>query len=130
MKLENHMKKLDEHLEGLEWGIKQNNHSSVGFHASQGAVELISIYLHKLNLITGDIQLKHTWFRSQKAIEEKLDFDFPRKEDMLGVVGEIEDMRDPLCYGAPKPEELISVVAEKFRSLKNIIENELGEKIG
>jgi hypothetical protein len=62
MKLENHLKKLHEHMDGLEWGIKQNNHSSIGFHASQGGVELVSIYLHKLNLIPADIQLKHTWF--------------------------------------------------------------------
>ena len=59
MKLENHLKKFEEHIDGLEWGIRQNNHSSVGFHASQGAIEMVSIYLHRMNLITADIQLKH-----------------------------------------------------------------------
>lgn len=124
------MKKLEEHLDGLEWGIRQNNHSSVGFHASQGAVEMVSIYLHKLNLITADIQLKHTWFRSRKSMEEKLGFDFPRKEKIMLLIEEIEDMRNPLCYGTPKPEESLEIVMEKFRELRALIEKELGEKFG
>jgi hypothetical protein len=128
MKLENHLKKLKEHVNGLEWGIRQNNHSAIGFHASQGAVEIISIYLHKLKLIPADIQIKHIWFRSRGAMETKFDFSFPKKNEILSLAGEIEDARNSLCYGAPKPEETVEGVAGSFRRLKSLIEKELGEK--
>ena len=49
---------------------------------------------------------------------------------MLGLIEEIEDMRNPLCYGSPRPDESLEIVIDKFRMLKNIIEKELGEKIG
>lgn len=130
MKLENHMLKLKEHLDGLEWGIRQNNHSAIGFHASQGAVELVSIYLHKLNLITADIQLKHTWFRSANLIGQKLDFEFPNKQEILGLVGRIEDLRNPLCYGSPRPEESLDAAVSTLRKLKSLIEKELGDGFG
>jgi hypothetical protein len=129
MKLENHLKKLHEHMDGLEWGIKQNNHSSIGFHASQGAVELVSIYLHKLKLIPADVQLKHTWFKSKSVMEMKLGFDFSRKGEILKLVEAIENLRNPLCYGAPRPEESLGIVTDSFRKLKSIIEKELGEKL-
>lgn len=129
MKLENHMKKLKEHIDGLEWGVRQDNHSAVGFHASQGAIELVSIYLHNMSLITGDVQLKHTWFRSKRAMEERLGFSFPRKKEIFDLISDIEGLRNPLCYGAPKPDESIIIIAEKFRRLKAVIEKELGEKL-
>lgn len=128
MKLENHLKKLKEHMNGLEWGIRQNNYSAIGFHASQGAVEVISIYLHKLKLIPADIQLKHTWFKSKGTKETKFDFSFPKKNEILALAKGIEDLRNSLCYGAPKPEKSVNTVADNFRRLKSLIEKELGEK--
>lgn len=129
MKLENHIVKLKEHLEGLEWGAKQNNQSGVGFHASAGMVELFSIYLHKLNLISGDFQLKHNWFKSENVIKEKLNFDFPHKNTILELMTAIEEMRNPLCYGAPRPEDIIDTILTDFYDLKEIIEKELGERL-
>lgn len=128
MKLENHLAKLNEHLAGLEWGIKQDNQSSIGFHASAGMVELLSIYLHRLKLIPGDVQLKHNWFSSENTIREKLNFDFPHKNTIIGLMLDIEEMRNPLCYGSPRPEEIIDAIIKDFHDLKEIIEKELGEK--
>ncbi len=128
MKLENHLAKLKEHLAGLEWGIKQENQSSIGFNASAGMVEMLSIYLHKLKLISGDVQLKHNWFNSENTIREKLNFDFPHKNTIIGLMLDIEEMRNPLCYGSPRPEEIIDNIITNFNDLKEIIEKELGEK--
>lgn len=129
MKLENHITKLKEHLEGLDWGIKQDNQSSVGFHASAGMVELLSIYLHKLKLVPGDFQLKHNWFNSETTVREKLNFDFPRKNTILGLMMKIEEMRNPLCYGAPRAEVVIDAMTTHFHDLKELVEHELGEKL-
>lgn len=128
MKLENHLAKLKEHLAGLEWGIKQDNQPSIGFHASAGMVELLSIYLHKLKLISGDIQLKHNWFNSENTIREKLNFDFPHKNTIIGLMLDIEEMRNPLCYGSPRPEEIVDAIITNFHDLKEIIEKQIGEK--
>ncbi|MBL7160159.1 MAG: hypothetical protein ISS95_01205 [Candidatus Aenigmarchaeota archaeon] len=127
MKLESHIKKLKEHLDGLEWGIREDNHSSVGFHASQGAVELLSILLHKLNLIQMGMQLKHNWFKSERITQEKLDFVFPEKNKILFLMKEIEEYREPLCYGSPKSEEIIQIISDKFEHLKRLIEEKTGE---
>lgn len=127
MSVTNHIIKLKEHLDALEWAIKNGNQSSIGFHASQGAIEMVSIYLHKKHLVPQDIQIKHTWFRSEKAIKEKLNFDFPHKGKIIELIKEIEDLRDPLCYGTPREEEAIEMIMENFNSLKMLIEKELGD---
>lgn len=129
MKLENHTAKLKEHLDGLEWGIKQNNQSSVGFHASAGMVELLSIYLHKLKLVSGDFQVKHNWFNSENTVREKINFDFPHKNTILGLMMKIEEMRNPLCYGTPRAEVAIDAMTRRFHDLKERMEHELGEKL-
>lgn len=129
MKLENHLKKFREHLTGLEWGIKQNNQSAIGFHASAGAVDLLSILLHRLNVIPMDIQINHAWFSSRKTIEKKLDFGFPHKEEIISMIENIEELRNPLCYSAPRPEESIETVTENFQKLRKLVENMLGETL-
>jgi len=127
MKLEGHIKKFREHMEGLEWGIKQNNQSAIGFHASTGAIELLSILLHKLDLISTGVQINHAWFRSRKNIDDKLNFNFPHKEKIIFLIENIEDLRNPLCYGTPRPEENVEAVTENFQKLKKLVENILGE---
>lgn len=126
MKLERHIEKLKEHVSGLEWGIRQNNSSSVGFHASAGSVELLSILLHKLELISPGFQINHTWFRSKSTIETKFSFDFPKKTEIITILEEIEDLRDPLCYGAPESERM-EMMTEGFHKLKGLVEGITGE---
>ena len=129
MKLENHMLKLREHLKALEWGVKQNNQSSIGFHASAGSVEMLSILLHRLRKVQADFQLNHTWFKSDGVLEKKLPFDFPHKEEIIGLIKGIEELRNPLCYGSPKLESSIDEVLEHFYKIKEIVEGVLGEKL-
>ena len=129
MRLENHIAKLREHTRALEWALEQDNQSAIGFHASAGSVELLSILLHKLGKVTADFQINHAWFKSRRILEAKLNADFPRKEEIIAVMEEIEELRNPLCYGSPRPEEAVAEMADCFRGLKATIEEILGEKL-
>lgn len=112
----------------MEWGLRQNNHSAVGFHASAGSVELVSILLHKLEVVSLGFQINHIWFRSKRTIETKFDFEFPKKAEIMTLMEEIEELRNPLCYGAPRKEESIEIMTEKFHELKEVIEGMTGER--
>ncbi len=127
MKLENHMIALKEHTEALEWAIKRRNQTSIGFHASSGSIELLAILLHRLEKVPADFQLNHTWFKSDKIVKSKLTFDFPCKEDILSILERIEELRNPLCYGAPKPESTIDEILENFNKLKKNVGGILGD---
>lgn len=130
MRLESHLKKLKQHLAGLEWGIKQNNESATGFHASAGSVELLSILLRKLRLVSVGFQINHRWFSSPAIVAQKFGFDFPRKEEALNLMRSIEELRNPLCYGSPGKEAAVDAMMEDFHRLKRIIEEELDESLG
>lgn len=128
MNIEGHKKRLKEHINFLEIAIERGvkeSQSTIGFHTSQGAVEMLSIHLHKLNLISAGKQINHLWFRSQKTINKKLPQDFPHKKQIINMISKIEDKRDSLIYGAPKSEEEIEKVVLLFQKLRKLIEQEL-----
>lgn len=128
MNIENHKKRLDEHTKFLELAIKQGvkeSQSTIGFHTSQGAIELLSIFLHKLNLISPGKQINHLWFRSQKTINKKLPYDFPHKKQIINLISKIEEKRDALIYGTPKSEKEIEKVILLFQKLRKLIGREL-----
>jgi len=128
MNIESHEKKLKELLDFLEISIKKGlteSQSIIGFITSQGSIELISLLLHKKNLITIGTQINHLWFRSKKTMEEKFPFDFPRKNVILTLISQIEDERDSIVYGSPKKEEELKEIIILFNKLKEIIEEEL-----
>ncbi|MBM3303734.1 MAG: hypothetical protein FJY76_01450 [Candidatus Aenigmarchaeota archaeon] len=129
MKLENHALKLREHLRALEWAVRQDNQSSIGFHASAGSVEVLSILLHRLMKVQLDFQINHGWFKSKGVLSQKMPFDFPRKEEILRLMWNIEELRNPLCYGSPRPESSIDEILESFYKIKEIVEGILGEKL-
>ena len=129
MKLENHIAKLREHISALEWALEQDNQSAIGFHASAGSVELLSILLHKLGKVTADFQLNHSWFKSRRIAETKLPLSFPKKVEIMSIMEEIEELRNPLCYGSPRPEEAVAEIADCFRRLKLVVEGVLGDKL-
>jgi hypothetical protein len=129
MKLEGHVQKLGEHMAGLEWGVRQNNGSAVGFHASAGSVELLSTILHRLQLVSPGFQVNHTWFRSRHVMEAKFNFDFPKKAEILDIMEEIEELRNPLCYGVQEPGKVM-LIAERFHKLRGIVEGVTGDQYG
>jgi hypothetical protein len=95
---------------------------TIGFHTSAASIDMLEIYLHKEGLLPEDSILKHDWFLSKYKIEEKLPFDFPRKNEILGLIREVESKRNNFCYGKRKSHEELSSIVEKFNDLKSIFE--------
>ncbi len=132
MKIESHIKHLNESFDEIELAVTRGIESrqrTLAFHAFAAAVDMLEIILHKKNLIDPGFIIKHHWFNSTKVIEEKFDFDFPKKNEILKLMQEIELMRNPFCYGRRRDEEELRVIVDKFKKLREIFtevyENEL-----
>ena len=125
MKPEVHIERIRESLRAIRKAIEDGasrNQRTIGFHVTAVMVDMLELYLHKLGLLDVGAQLKHLDFRSSKIASKKLAFDFPRKEEIIKLMIELESMRTALCYGAPKSEEIVSSFLEKFWKLKEIFE--------
>lgn len=124
MLIENHKRIIEEGFRAIEWAVDQGiekNQVTIGFHASNIAVNLLELHLHNLKLIKLDNMLKHDWFASKNKIEEKLNFNFEKKEPILKLLFIIEEKRNILCYGKQQSTDTINNVLEKLYELKNII---------
>src|SRR3989338_2785605 len=110
MKIENHLESYKEHKETIfDWGIKvkglKNSQRIIGLHASRAAIDLLSIYLLKMNLISSGIKINHRWFKSDKVMEKLPAFN--GKEEICRHIIKLELLCENLTYGSPKPEEKI-----------------------
>jgi len=129
MKIEEHEKAYQEHKRIIDKFIEEgieNNQRNISYNISQGSVELFSIYLHKLNIVSssGD-QIDHRIFKSKNLINKKLDFDFPHKFKILKLMKEIEQERNALCYGSRKPSPRIEKVIIAFNKFRKIVNKEI-----
>lgn len=128
MKIEEHEKAYAEHLRNLNRGIEEGiaeNQRNIAYNISQGSVELLAIFFHKLNLLqTGD-QLDHRIFKSKSLSEKKIPPDFSEKKNILELMRAIELERNALCYGARKHDERIKKMIETFNKLREIINKNL-----
>lgn len=129
MKVEEHEKAYKEHKENIDRSIEQGieeNQRNIGFNISQGSVELLAIYIHKLNLIqsSGD-QFDHRIFKSENLIRKKMPYEFPAKKQILMLMKAIEHERTALCYGSRKSKSRIEKSIENFQELRKIINKEL-----
>lgn len=123
MKTESHAKNIKESLEVIEECIEKGleaRQRTLGFSVSAVNADLLEMLFHKLNLIDSGFVLKHEWLKSKNKIAEKLPFDFPKKEEILALMAEIEEKRNTLCYGSPQKIEVIRDVLEKFNHLRKI----------
>ena len=138
---EEHKKKIIEHYEiigdAIDYGIEQRP-TTIGFHCSACIIQLLELYLHKLNLISIGKMIKHNWFKRPKLgqkiiplIERKLPVNFPDKETIYDLFYDIEDLRDNLIYGKGQLKEIEKVLESYSKAKTMIIEKleELGEKI-
>lgn len=122
MKSEEHELALKEHLRKLDDCIKEGlveNQRNIGYNVSQASVELFSLYLHKLNLITAGKQWDHRMFKRSSIYEETPDF--PNKKETLKLMEKIERKRNKLCYGKRKPEKEIKEMVNLLNKLRKII---------
>ena len=130
MKIENHYLRLKENLDVLDDSIKIDiikRQSTIGFCVSAASIHMIEILLHKNNLIDSSYIIKHEWFKSKHKIDDKINFEFPKKEEIIELLKDIQEKRNELCYGTPKKEEEIVDYITKFNKLKEIFES-LGVK--
>ncbi len=131
MKIENHYLRLKENLDVLDENIKKDivkRQSTIGFCVSAASIHMIEILLHENNLIDSSYVIKHEWFKSKYKINDKINFEFPKKREIIELLKDIQEKRNDLCYGTPKKEEEIINYIKNFNKLKAIFES-LGVKI-
>mgnify|MGYP001586548871 CR=1 FL=1 len=129
MKKEEHEEAYKEHLNNITRAIEEGlekNQRNIGFNVSQGSVELLAIFLHKLNLLqsSGD-QLDHRIFKNKNLVEKKIPFGFAERDKILDLMRKIETERNVLCYGRRKPLERINKMIEDFQKLRSLVNNDL-----
>ena len=121
MKIESHLKNLKESIEVIEESIEKGlveRQRNIGFNASAACIDMLEILLHKNDLIDPGFIIKHEWLKSANKIKEKFPFDFPKKNEIIGLISRIEEKRDILCYGKPQKLEIIRKVIDDFNTLK------------
>ena len=123
MKIESHLENLKESLAVIEESIIKGlieRQRTIGFHTSAASVDLLEMLLHKNSLIDPGFIIKHEWLKSKNTIKEKFSFNFPKKEEILDLIYEIEEKRNILCYGKPQKIEIIQEVLNNFNQLKRL----------
>lgn len=130
--IEEHKKKIAEHLEEINDAINQGIEKkpvTIGFHCSACALQYLELYLHKNNKIPIGKIIKHDWFKRPKPeqkkealIERKLKVQFPKKEEIYELIYQLEEERNSLMYGSPSKKQ-IEKVLKIFFSLKEIFES-------
>lgn len=131
MNIEKHLERLKESIEVIDEGITKDitkRQRTIGFSVSAASADMFEIFLHKNKFVDPGFIVKHEWFKSKNKIKEKFPFDFKDKERILELMTSIEESRDPLCYGTPKPESLIKEVINKFNELRSMFKDK-GVKI-
>lgn len=127
--VEEHKKKIYEHLEEIEDAIEEGIEKkpvTIGFHCSACSIQFLESYLHITNKIPVGKIVKHDWFKRPKPeqkkeplVERKLQIDFPKKQEIYNLIYDLEEERNILMYGKPA-EEQIKKVLETFSKLKEI----------
>ncbi|MBU0628022.1 MAG: hypothetical protein KKC75_02445 [Nanoarchaeota archaeon] len=126
MNIEKHLERLKESIEVIDESITKDitkRQRTIGFSVSAASADMFEIFLHKNKLIDPGFIVKHEWFKSKNKIKDKFPFDFKGKEKILELMYYMEERRDPLCYGTPKPESYIKEVISRFNELKKIFKD-------
>lgn len=127
MKPEKHIEIIQESLEVIRDSMRKglvSRQSTIGFHTALAATELLELFLHSKNLFSLSARLNHRWLKSVKKINDKLSFNFPRKDEIVKLIYRIEKNRDELCYGKRVDEVIIKEQIEMLYKLKRIFEEE------
>ena len=101
----------------------------LAFSLSLGAVNLLELHFHSLNIMKEGSMIEHTWFkRSKKNILEKLGKQITSPinsvegiEDIVEIIRYIEEKRDDLVYGAPASEDILQNKINSFFKLKKLL---------
>lgn len=127
MKEEEHSNAYREHRSVIDWAIDkgvEQSQRTIAMHASRGAVELLSLYLHRAKKIDQGFQINHRWFKSPQAGRKLPEFE--KKEIIVPKLVKLENNCENLTYGSQKPANEIKEAVE----LLNEVEELLNELIG
>ena len=127
--IEEHKKKIKEHLEEINDAIEQEIEKkpvTIGFHCSACSLQYLELYLHVTNKIQIGKIIKHDWFKRPKPeqkkeplIERKLLITFPKKDEIYNLIYTMEKERTSLLYGKPTKEQIESIL-QNFQKLKEL----------
>lgn len=130
MKIESHKSALAEYLGFIEQARHSLEKSKrlLLIANSQAATEIVSILMHKLNIIDIGAVIKHTQLDSQNWWDSLPDF--TKKKDISKLASDIEKARN-LAYGnfsKINEEFLIDIIKHLF-NLKGKTEEVMNEKL-
>ncbi len=134
--LEIHKQHIREHLQVIEEAIAvglEQRCSTIALHTSAASIDLLEIYLHRLNKISAGTTIKHEWFKAPKPgqkiaplAERMLGVDFPHKEEILQQLYILEEYRNKLIYGKPSLASTETIL-KAFEKLHNLVKGKLKE---
>ena len=133
MKREKHEEILKEVLDKIETALKDKqgllaHQRRLAFSVSLGAVTLLEIYLHKLDVMKEGSKIDHTWFKKKK---EKI-VDYLQKQvitqinsitdldKIIDIMVDIENKRNDLAYGVAATEKILQEKINLFFKLREI----------
>ncbi len=125
MKIDDHLRNIRESFDVIRECIQkglQERQRNIGFNLSVAATEMLEVFLHKNDLINPGAMIKHDFFSSIRKAEEKLNFDFNDKKEIISLLNDIETKKNLLCYGKPQPSEVIESAIGSFNKLKSLFE--------
>ena len=134
MKIEKHEVILKEVLDEIESALKDNrglisHQRRLAFSLSLGSVNLIEIYLRKLDIMKEGSKINHMWFKRKDDtikdyIQKQITVPLHSVADIdkiIEIAFKIEEKRDDLAYGAPSTEKLLQEKINLFFELKKVV---------
>ena len=118
-----HLRNIRESIEEIEEAIRvgiEKRQRTIGFHCSAAAADLFELYLHKKGVLPIAQIIKHDWCASKNKLNEKLPFDFEKKQEILELIVSIQERRNVLCYGTQQPELRMEEMLLKFNKLRTL----------
>ena len=133
MKREKHDEILKEVLDEIETALEDKqgllaHQRRLAFSISLGAVTLLEIYLHKLDVIKEGSKIDHTWFKKkkeriidhlQKQITTQIN-SITNLDKIIDIMIDIENKRNDLAYGAATTEKILQEKINLFFKLREI----------
>ena len=133
MKREKHEEILKEVLDEIETALKDKqgllaHQRRLAFSVSLGAVTLLEIYLHKLDVMKEGSKIDHTWFKKKKErvfeyLQKQITTQINSITDLdkiIDIMVDIENKRNDLAYGAAATEKILQEKINLFFKLKEI----------
>jgi len=134
MRIEKHEEVLKEVLDEINAALKDKNGLKIhqrrlAFSISLGAVNLVEIHFHKLDVMKEGSRIDHRWFKKWKdKILEHLGNQITSPinsikhiDKIIEIAIKIEEKRDDIAYGAPVEEKILQEKINLFFELKDIV---------